>query len=270
MMRNTAGDKGGLPEDLHPARILQLLDTERFGRTIILFDSAGSTNTEAAGAAAAGLGEGSVIIAAEQSGGRGRKGRSWFTGTRGGLAFSIIVKPGQAPGNLTALLAVSAAGAIEEECPGIEARIKWPNDIYIRGRKAAGILAEVRGENVILGLGLNVNDCYEEFPHGIADAAISLKMADGKVHDRGAVLAAVIRRFEELYERWEREGTSVFRFELESRLLWKGERAVIECGSATVSGIVEGVTSEGYLRLATKDGSRIFHAGDLTLRREEA
>jgi BirA family biotin operon repressor/biotin-[acetyl-CoA-carboxylase] ligase len=257
-----------LPADLHPARILGMLDTARFGRTIILFDSAGSTNTEAAAAADV-LEEGTVIIAAEQVTGRGRKGRSWFTGTGGGLAFSLIVKPAQASGSLTALLAISAAAALEDEYPGIEVGIKWPNDLYIGPGKVAGILAETRGGSVILGMGLNVNDEPGAFPPAIADMAVSLRMAGAMARCRGEILAAIIRRFEDLYTRWEGGEPDLLRSRLESRLLWKGERVSIENGMETVSGVVEGVTAEGYLRLSTAGGPRVFHAGDLSLRREE-
>jgi BirA family biotin operon repressor/biotin-[acetyl-CoA-carboxylase] ligase len=145
--------------------------------------------------------------------------------------------------------------------------IKWPNDIYLGGRKAAGILAERRGENVVIGMGLNVNEGPSEL-EGIDRTATSLMIETGTVHDRGAVLARTIENFERLYSRWRREGLTAFVGAIEERLLYRGMDVVLEGGAGMIRGSFQGITGEGYLRLAVGNEERICTAGNLSLRGE--
>ena len=146
--------------------------------------------------------------------------------------------------------------------------IKWPNDIWIGGRKAAGILAESKGESVVLGMGIDVNDDQGSFPGELAETAVSLRMAAGKRLDRGELLAGLLRNLERNYEIWERDGFGPMSFEMERRMLWMGMPVTIEEGAGTVSGVISGITVEGYLRLETEEGEKVYSSGDVSLWKE--
>ena len=255
--------------ELHPARIMNMISATRIGTTVMLCEEVDSTNRIAAEAAAGGAPEGALFVALRQYSGRGRKGREWFSTEEGSLVFSIILRPSQTPESLTTLLGLAAAQTIDEISPGVETSIKWPNDIFINGSKVAGILAESRGKDAIIGIGIDVNETEDDFPDRLKNTAVSLRIASGSRFDRGILLAAMVDRFENLYTRWEREGLSIFKFDIEKKLLWKGMEASIETGDGDFSGIVSGITSEGYLRIRSGGDDRIFQAGDLSLRVEE-
>lgn len=251
--------------DLHPARFLTTCAAKRLGRTVVLFDRVASTNAVAMEAAAAGAPEGLLVVAETQTAGRGRKGRSWFSTPEKSLVFSLLLRPPAGRNGLTALFGLAAARALDPFAGDVA--IKWPNDVFCRGRKLGGILAEAGGGAAVVGMGINVNEAAGDFPASIARRAISLRMASGAEHDRLAVLARVIESFERLYDRWRREGFPPVRPELESRLLYLGKRVVVETGEGSVRGSMAGVTAEGYLRLLVEGKERIFASGDLSLRR---
>ncbi|UCF06715.1 MAG: biotin--[acetyl-CoA-carboxylase] ligase [bacterium] len=265
MKRAGEGPVPSIRGDLHPARISALLRSKHFGRCIVLFERIASTNTAAAAAAEAGFPEGSLFLAEEQTAGRGREGRCWSSIAGKSLVFSIILRPGSACEGLTMLFALGALEALGIYKTGC--MIKWPNDLYLGGKKAAGILAERRGEHVVMGLGLNVNETPLEL-EGIDRAATSLMIETGTMQDRGAVLARTLENFERLYGRWRRDGLAVFVEAIEERLLYRGEEVIVNGGRGTVRGSFRGITDEGYLRLAVGNEERICTAGDLSLRGE--
>ncbi len=254
--------------EMHPARLLRLTQTSRLARTVVLYDEVDSTNRAASEAAAMGAPEGTVVVAERQTAGKGRKGRSWFSTPRGSIVFSMILRPKASPESLTTLLGLSAALSIEKNCPGVKVGIKWPNDLYIAGRKVAGILAESRGSDVIVGIGIDINDSEDDFPARLRETAISLFMATGNIYDRGKIFSSILEIFESFYSRWEREGLSVFKFDVESRLVWKGKEAIIESGGDEFIGKILGITSEGYLRIDVQGEEKVFQAGDLRLSME--
>ncbi len=259
---------GGI--ELHPARVMDMLSTARIGKTVVLYQDIDSTNRAAAEAAAGGAPEGSVFVALRQHSGKGRKGREWFSTEEGSLVFSVILRPARTPESLATLLGLAAAQTIDEACPGIDTSIKWPNDVYIAGSKVAGVLAESKGHDTVVGIGIDVNETEEDFPDGLKDIASSLRIVSGRRADRGILLSSLLQRFETMYSRWEREGMSVFKFDIERKLLWKGMEATIETGEdGGFKGIVSGVTPEGYLRIRAGGRERAFRAGDLSLRVEE-
>jgi BirA family biotin operon repressor/biotin-[acetyl-CoA-carboxylase] ligase len=215
--------------------------------------------------AEAGAREGTVAVAARQTAGRGRKGRAWYSSPDGSLVFSVILRPSRSGETLTALLALSAIESLDAVCGG--AMIKWPNDIWIDGRKVAGILAESKGESIVLGMGIDVNDVEDSFPAELAGTAASIRMAAGRELDRGGLLAGILRTLGRNYEIWERDGFAPMSFEMERRMLWMGMPVTIEEGAGTVSGIVSGITADGYLRLETDEGEKVYSSGDVSLRK---
>ena len=250
--------------DIHPAAIARLCDGERIGHTVVCFESVDSTNTAAARMADAGAREGTIVVAARQMAGRGRKGRSWFSSPAGSLVFSVILRPARSGETLTALLALSALETLDGLCGG--ASIKWPNDIWIGGRKIAGILAESKGDSVVLGMGIDVNDEEGSFPPDLRETAVSLRMITGRVFDRGELLAGVLRNLDRAYEIWERDGFGPMAFEMERRMLWTGMPVMLDAGGKTVEGVLTGINADGYLRLERDGAEGVYSSGDLSLR----
>ncbi|MEU0928287.1 biotin--[acetyl-CoA-carboxylase] ligase [Streptomyces malaysiensis] len=172
----------------------------------------GSTNTDLVTRARAGAPEGAVLIAEEQTAGRGRLDRTWTAPARSGLFFSILLRPGGADvpterwGWLPLLAGVAAAGALSRTA-GVDTTLKWPNDLLVKvegeERKFGGILAERAGDAVVIGMGLNVSLRAGELP---VPAAGSLALADAITTDRDPLLRAVLRSIAEWYGEWRRFG----------------------------------------------------------------
>jgi BirA family biotin operon repressor/biotin-[acetyl-CoA-carboxylase] ligase len=185
---------------LCPDQIEQGLGTLRIGRRIAVWDRVTSTSDLAARASDSRANDGLVILAESQTSGRGRLGRAWVAPSGSSLLMSCLIFPPPAlgaPGWLTALGAVAVAEVIEA-ATGSPARIKWPNDVRVGGRKVCGVLVE-RAEGVVIGIGLNVNTRPEDFPDSIRSTATSLRALDGVVHDRSELARALIRRLDALY-----------------------------------------------------------------------
>jgi BirA family biotin operon repressor/biotin-[acetyl-CoA-carboxylase] ligase len=258
------GECGASAAELHPARLLGLCATKRLARGIVLYDSIGSTNDAAMAAAARGAAEGTLFIAEKQTSGKGRKGRAWLSAKGASLTFSILLRPVSRTEGLTALFALAAVKALDGFVGGLA--VKWPNDIYLGGRKLGGILAESRDDCVVIGLGLDVNEATEDFPPVIAPEAVSMRIAGGRPFDRGIVLCRVLETFEALYDRFLDGGFAPFREELERRLLYIGAPVIVESGGKSIEGTMLGVTDEGRLRLDAGGAERVLSSGDLTLR----
>src|SRR5215218_8406691 len=177
---------------------------KRLTPTVLHFDSLPSTNTEAARQAALGAPEGLCVVAREQTAGRGRRERSWVSPKDAGLYVSVVLRP-TLEARLWPLITLAAAlavrDALEEAC-GLEADIKWPNDLLAGGRKLCGILAETaegaRGRAVVLGVGVNLG--RGSFPPEISDTATSVEEQTGRAPDAGRLLEALTRALARRYE----------------------------------------------------------------------
>jgi BirA family biotin operon repressor/biotin-[acetyl-CoA-carboxylase] ligase len=148
--------------------------------------------------------EGAVAVAEEQSEGRGRLGRTWHAAPRTSVLVSVLLRPEIEPSRLPELSLV-AGGAVAEaiaDVTGIDPAIKFPNDVLVRGKKVAGILAESSDGRVVLGVGVNVNQTTEELPDGAQTPPTSLRVELGEPVDRAALLAAILLRLERAYDRW--------------------------------------------------------------------
>jgi BirA family biotin operon repressor/biotin-[acetyl-CoA-carboxylase] ligase len=183
----------------------------RLGHEIVVVEEAQSTNDLAWQAAERGAAEGFVVFAERQTAGRGQYGRRWESAPYKGLWFSILLRPAitlaQSP-KLTPLLAGVVAATIEQET-GMAASIKLPNDIYLAGRKVAGILIEGRtatdGSYVaVAGIGINVNHAIEDFPEELQTTAGSLAMTAGRPLQRGPLAVALLRKLETEYRTFTR------------------------------------------------------------------
>jgi BirA family transcriptional regulator, biotin operon repressor / biotin---[acetyl-CoA-carboxylase] ligase len=210
-------------------------------------------------------------VADEQTAGRGRLGRSWWAGPEAGLLFSLLLRPTAFPvsraGQLTMCLGLAAAEGIEATT-GVGVALKWPNDVVYEGRKLGGMLAELElaGEQVayaVLGLGLNANMDFAAAPADLTDTAVSLALILGHEVDRAALLAALLARFEQHYDRLLAGEPPHAAWA--ARLDTLGRRVRVALPAASLTGVATGVTPEGALLLRTDDGTEhVVWSGDVT------
>ncbi len=148
--------------------------------------------------------EGAVVVAGEQTEGRGRLGRRWFAPPGTSLLCSIQLRPavpGERLPELTGVAALACAEAIEA-LAGLAPELKFPNDLLLGGLKVAGVLAEAREGRVVLGIGINVNIPKEQLPQEVDVPATSLLVESGREIDRAELLAELLERLERRYDAW--------------------------------------------------------------------
>lgn len=251
----------GFMEELTPERIREGLVTKFVGQKVVYFESIGSTNEAAKELVNQGAPEGTVVIAEEQTAGKGRLGRRWITPAGTGLLFSLLLYPNfsleEVP-HLTMLASLAAAEAIESVA-GLPVRFKWPNDILIRGRKAGGVLTEVgvtgeRLDYVVVGIGLNVNWDPSQVPE-LAGKATSLSEELGCEICRLDLLQRLLRYMEVGYLRLQ-EGYLPHKV-FTSLLANLGEKVEVVLPRGKEEGFVEGVDAEGALLLRKEDGTTV-------------
>jgi BirA family biotin operon repressor/biotin-[acetyl-CoA-carboxylase] ligase len=256
---------------LTPDMLRQQLKGSLFGKRIYHFFKTDSTNRVAMELGHAGEPEGTVVLAEEQTGGRGRLGRSWHSERAAGIYVTLLLRPKLAPVQaplLTMMAGLSAYSAVQA-VTGLTVDLKWPNDVLILGKKVGGILTEMYAEPgqirfVIVGIGLNVNQ--EKFPGELANVATSLRIETGKPQSRLELLVRLLREFESDYNRFLREGVSgvVARFEEVSSYA-KGKRVRVTNGAESYTGATAGLAPEGLLRVKRDDGELVtVLAGDVT------
>ncbi len=226
------------------------------------YDSVTSTNDVARELAEAGAEEGTTVVAAEQTAGRGRYARRWHSPKGEGLYHSIILRPPISPSRaplLGLVTAVALAETLREEY-GVAADIKWPNDVMIGGRKVAGILMELETEEdrvkyAVLGVGVNINQA--SFPEEIADVATSLRRETGMIYDVERFRHRFFVRLQQWYELWKAEGEThvLERYEQLSSYV-RGQPVSVLCGERRVRGRSCGLASTGALLVETEDGRR--------------
>lgn len=191
----------GPAERLCPDQIEEGLNTRLIGRRVSVWSRVASTNDLAIKAASSGANEGLVVLAEEQTAGRGRRGRSWSSPPRSSIlmsALSFPAGPFAEPSWLTALGAVATAEVVSR-WTGKFARIKWPNDVLVEGKKIAGILVE-RAVGAVLGIGLNVNVILRDFPDHVEATATSLQILSGSKLDRSELARDLIQTLDGYYE----------------------------------------------------------------------
>ena len=253
---------------LTAADIKRNLGTELIGRKVIAHSSVSSTNDIAKREARKGAREGTVVVAEEQTAGRGRLKRAWLS-PHGSVSLSVILHP--TPAQLPYLIMVAALAIAHciEKVTDLETQIKWPNDVLINNKKVCGILTEsdVRGSAVdyaVIGIGLNVNVNTADFPE-IAAIATSLSQELGKELALTEIIRCLLVEVENLYLSLP-EGDSVFR-EWRDRLVTLGQEVELISGKTKYKGIAESVASDGSLLLRQPDGNLMkIVAGDVSLR----
>jgi BirA family biotin operon repressor/biotin-[acetyl-CoA-carboxylase] ligase len=196
----------GIPDRLFPEEIGDGLATRFLGRTVYYCDSVSSTNNLAKELAGQGAADGTLVVAEEQTGGKGRLGRQWCSAKYKGSFFSFILFPPLMPQEanmVTLITAVAMASAVRDET-GVAAGIKWPNDLLVNGKKICGILTELSAEMerinyMVVGVGLNVNQEENDFPEEVSASATSLKDQTGANISRVKLVQAFLLEFEKWY-----------------------------------------------------------------------
>jgi len=249
-----------LPDIPTAGAVRSHLSGSRFGTRIQHSFSIDSTMSEGARLAAKGAPEGTLVVAEEQTAGRGRFGRHWHSERASGLYCTLVLRPSVAPSMapvLTLLAGVSVAEAIQEASQ-TAVDLRWPNDVLINEKKCAGILVEMTAEplrisHVLIGIGINVNHVL--IPAELAEEATSLRLQAGRAFSRLELLISVLKRLEYYYNRFLDHGAAgiIARFE-EISSYARGRRVQVTDGGSAVSGMTEGLTPEGILLVRREDG----------------
>ena len=252
-----------LPDILAPSLIRQELGDNEIGHRIVHYFRADSTNNIALKVAADGAPHGTVVVAEEQTAGRGRvRGRTWHSEKASGIYVSVLLRPAMPPAGAAMLTLVAGLAAQEAVArqTGLAPDIRWPNDLLVGGRKFGGILTEMHAEPdrirfVVVGIGINVN--HERFPEELATIATSLRMATGREQSRIELLLQLLLELERYYNRFIAEGAGpiVERFSQVSSFA-RGKRVQVETAAETFTGTTDGLEPSGLLRVR-RDGGRV-------------
>ncbi|HET9944239.1 MAG TPA: biotin--[acetyl-CoA-carboxylase] ligase [Actinomycetes bacterium] len=231
-------------------------------------DETGSTNADLVAAAAGGAGEGRVLVAEHQVAGKGRLDRVWSAPERSALTFSVLLRPPPgtraAWGWLPLLAGLSVVGPVRR-LGEVDAGLKWPNDVLVGERKLAGLLAEVAGDAVVVGVGLNVSLREDELP---VPSATSLAVAGSEVTDRDPVLRAVLRELATRYVAWRDAGGDAeacgLAADYRAACLTVGRDVTVHLpGGTQRRGRAVDVDATGRLVVAGPDGVDTLAAGDV-------
>jgi BirA family biotin operon repressor/biotin-[acetyl-CoA-carboxylase] ligase len=242
--------------------IAPLLTTRQLGRQLHFLVRTDSTSRQLGLLAEQGAPEGAVVVADEQTDGRGRMARTWFSPPGVNLYFSLLLRPRVPPAASTTLPLLAGWGVVQALAglaPGLSPQIKWPNDIHVGGRKICGILCDMQAEadcvrHVVVGVGVNVNLAAADLPAEIARTATSLRIAGGHMVSRPALLASILNTLEPAYLRWCSEGLAPFLDDLRAHDVLAGRRVTLDQIGRRMVGRARGIAPDGSLQLELADG----------------
>lgn len=243
-------------------------ETKWAGREMVYFPETDSTNRRARLLAQEGAAHGTLVLADSQNAGRGRRGRGWISPAGEGIFMSLLIRPQMHPSQvakLSLLTALAVAKAIARET-GLDARIKWPNDIVIKGRKVCGLLLEMTADehtvyDVVAGVGINVHQ--KEFDEEIAHTASSLDLLAGRRIARAAIVRAFLEEFEQAMELTDEEMMTGYI----ARSATLGQTVQVIGLTGTFTGVAKAVTESGSLLVEDEEGVlREVLAADVSVR----
>lgn len=260
------------PDVMNEAEIKSLLHTEWAGQELFCFDEIDSTNTKAKELAEQGYPSGTLVVADRQIAGRGRRGRSWDSPAGIGIFMTLLLKPDINPNNasmLTLVTALATAQAISD-VTGAEAKIKWPNDIVINGKKVCGILTEMSAQfdyinHIVIGIGINVHN--ESFPEEIRETAGSLLLESGKRIHRADLIARFLERFEAGYAIFlQTEDLEGLMKDYNALLVNIQKQVRILDPKEPFEGKAIGITKRGELIVDTWESRKLVSSGEVSVR----
>ncbi|WP_226666842.1 biotin--[acetyl-CoA-carboxylase] ligase [Metabacillus litoralis] len=263
------------PDKISENEIQLGLKTKMMGRHIHFEQTVTSTQKIAQTLVTEGALEGTIVVADQQTHGRGRMSRAWYSPSGTGIWMSMIIRPNipiQSTPQLTLLTAVAVVQAIEEETSLIP-EIKWPNDILINGKKVVGILTEIQAEadqvhSVIIGPGINVNQKLEDFPEELQKIATSIRIETGKKWERSLFIQTILLKFERLYFLYLAEGFRPVKLLWESYAISLNKDIVARTLNGSVEGKAIGINDQGVLLIETSDGSiKEIYSADIDIKK---
>jgi BirA family biotin operon repressor/biotin-[acetyl-CoA-carboxylase] ligase len=246
-------------DSLAPGRVEPLL-TGRFGRPYLYEETCVSTQQ----LLSPGLPEGALAACDLQTGGRGRQGRAWEAPAGTSVLCSVLLKP-PADRNVPELSLVGGIAVAEavERATQLAAQLKWPNDVMLNRRKVAGLLADLSGGAVVLGIGLNVNQRHEQLPQDARVRPASLYTIDGVPRDRAGVLADLVAALERSYGLWLEGGLDALYDGIGARDFLRGRKVFVD----GESGIGVGIDRSGRFEVDVDGERRLLESGELSFER---
>lgn len=258
-----------VPDRLTALEVGPFLTTRDLGRTLHHFETLPSTNAQAAELAREGAFHGEAVVAEQQTEGRGRRGRTWVSPPGKNLYLSLVLRPEIPPQRapeLTLVAAVALAETIRDA--GLEARIKWPNDVQVGGRKVAGILTELsadteRVHHAVLGLGVNVNATAADFPSELASTATSLLVEGQRRVHRALFLAALLGKLEAWLDTWAAGGFAPVGQAWRALSSTLGQAVLVHGERQELTGVAEDIDETGALLVRVGGRLERVLAGDV-------
>ncbi|OMP65843.1 biotin--[acetyl-CoA-carboxylase] ligase [Domibacillus epiphyticus] len=246
------------PDKVSENELLIGLETVRLGKKVVFIESVESTQKEAHKLAEEAE-EGTLVIAEEQTAGRGRMTREWHSPKYTGIWMSLILKPNLPPykaPQFTLITAVAVTEAIRDAA-GVMAEIKWPNDILLNGKKITGILTELQADSdqirsIIIGIGMNVNQ--RQFPEELSNIATSISIEKGETVPRAKLVQAIMKNLELYYDEYMTNGFGLIKDKWESYAISIGRHIIARTVTGTIRGKALGITDEGVLKLQDENG----------------
>ncbi|WP_113672429.1 biotin--[acetyl-CoA-carboxylase] ligase [Vallitalea guaymasensis] len=261
------------PDILNSEELHYNLNTEIIGNKIINFDKLDSTNQQAKKLALEGASNGTVVIAEEQTAGKGRRGKMWVSPPGTGIWMSAILRPSVMPENASMLTLVAGLAVCKavREITNLEASIKWPNDIVVNGKKICGLLTEMNSEIdfinfVVVGIGINVN--IEKFPPELDNIATSLMIEGNQSYQRKILVKRTLEIFEDYYKKYlETEDLTKIIEEYNEHCINIGRKVRVTGRKQDITGNVKCVTNKGELIVTDQQGEDIVvTSGEVSVR----
>lgn len=257
------------------SEILRQLETSVLGHRLNVFEEADSTNDLAKERARAGGEEGEVFLALKQTAGRGRLGRAWESPAGKNILLSVILRPSCSLPDASLLTLVAGAAVFDLIASYLpdhrDLKIKWPNDVYWKDKKMAGILTEAESERgalrfVVCGIGVDLNSDVEDFSPEVSRIATSLKSVLGRDIDLCEATARLLGYLERRYQSFLKSGAATVIDFCDNHSYLDGRKVLFETAEGKLEGIARGLTPEGYLLVENSDGSTIpIVSGDVIL-----
>ena len=261
------------PDLLSKYELESRLNTEWLGREIVYKEVTSSTNADVRRMAEDGAKNGLLVVADGQTLGKGRRGREWESPKGTNLYFSMLLKPNFSTdkASMVTLVAAYSVAAVIRENTGLDAKIKWPNDIVVGKKKVCGSLTEMSMErdyihHIVVGIGINVNE--EKFPSELEGMATSLKNEKGSIVSRANLLSDILLQFETDYATFlEAESLKPFVDEYNKMLVNKGSLVKVLDPKGEFSGIAGGISEDGMLIVFKENGQiEKVYAGEVSVR----
>lgn len=245
---------------LIPAMLRRRLEGTPFAKHMHHFFTIGSTNDAALELGHSGAPHGTVVLAEQQTAGRGRVGRKWHSEKSNGIYMSVLLRPGISPVEaplITLVAGLAARDAVAEQT-GVAPDVRWPNDLMLGGKKCGGILTEMHAEPdrvqyVVVGIGINVN--HETLPSDIRGLATSLRIETGHTQSRNELVVRLLRALDGYYNQFLRQGTeAILRRFREVSSYCEGKRVRVATATETYLATTAGLDSSGVLRVRRENG----------------